>query len=146
MGFEGQDFDDIAGVSPGFVEGLYRVYQATEYPGATQIADATVTHYTPNFSMRRTTVYRSADPFNKVYNWYSVRFDLGPESYAQSSCILMAKSVTTGWVFDEQMSVMLCQTPKDQMMFVMRSLLLRYPRFGDERIHEDTRRATKKEK
>ncbi|WP_182911967.1 2-oxoglutarate dehydrogenase E1 component [Sphingomonas cavernae] len=28
MGYEGQDFDDIAGVSPGFVEGLYRVYQA----------------------------------------------------------------------------------------------------------------------
>lgn len=27
MGYEGQDFDDIAGVSPGFVEGLYRVYQ-----------------------------------------------------------------------------------------------------------------------
>lgn len=29
MGYEGQEFDDIAGVSPGFVEGLYRVYQAT---------------------------------------------------------------------------------------------------------------------
>jgi len=29
MGYEGQDFDDIVGVSPGFVEGLYRVYQAT---------------------------------------------------------------------------------------------------------------------
>ena len=112
---------------------LYRVYQATEYPGATQIADETITHYTPNFSMRRTTAYRSADPFNKVYNWYSVKFDLGPESYAQSNCILMAKSVTTGWVFDEQMSVMLCQTPNDQMMFVMRSLLLRYPRFGDSK-------------
>ncbi|WOK35595.1 2-oxoglutarate dehydrogenase E1 component [Sphingomonas sp. C3-2] len=27
MGYEGQDFDEIAGVSPGFVEGLYRVYQ-----------------------------------------------------------------------------------------------------------------------
>ena len=110
---------------------LYRIYQAAEYPGATQIADATVTRYTPNFVMRRTTVYRSADPFNKVYNWYSVKFDLGPESYAQSNCILMAKSVTTGWVFDEQMSVMLCNTPNDQMMFVIRSLLFRYPRFGN---------------
>jgi hypothetical protein len=111
----------------GLVPLLYRVYQAAAYPGATQIADETITHYTPNFSMRRTTVYRSADPFNKIYNWYSVKFDLGPESYAQSNCILMAKSVTTGWVFDEQMSVMLCHTPNDQMMFVMRSLLVRYP-------------------
>jgi hypothetical protein len=29
------------------------------------------------------------------------------------------------------MSVMLCNTPNDQMMFVMRSILFRYPRFGD---------------
>ncbi|MBB5686173.1 2-oxoglutarate dehydrogenase E1 component [Sphingobium boeckii] len=30
MGFEGQDFDDIAsGVSPGFVEGLYKVFQVS---------------------------------------------------------------------------------------------------------------------
>ena len=108
---------------------LYRVYQAAEYPGAVQVADQTVTHYTPNFVVRRTTVYRTADPFNKVYNWYSVKFALGPESYAQSNCILMAKSVTTGWVFDEQMSVMVCNTPNDQMMFVMRSMLFRYPRW-----------------
>jgi hypothetical protein len=106
---------------------LYRTYQATEYPGATMVADQNVTHYTPNFSMRRTTVYRTDDPFNKVYNWYSVKFDLGPESYAQSNCILMAKSATTGWVLDEQISVMICNTPKDQMMFVMRSIIFRYP-------------------
>ena len=81
--------------------------------------------------MRRTSAYRTNDPFNKVYNWYSVKFDLGPESYAQSNCILMAKSVTTGWVFEEQISVMLCNTPNDQMMFVMRSVLFRYPHFGD---------------
>jgi hypothetical protein len=108
---------------------VYRVYQAAEYPGATMIADQTDTRYTPNFVIRRNTVYRSADPFNKIYNWYSVKFSLGPESYAQSNCILMTKSVTTGWVFDEQMSVMVCNTPNDPMMFVMRSVLFRYPRW-----------------
>ena len=106
---------------------LYRTYQAAEYPGATEVADQTLTHYTPNFVIRRNTVYRSDDEFNKIYNWYSVNFALGPETYAQSNCILMAKSVTTGWVFDEQMSVTVCHTPKDQLMFVMRAIIFRYP-------------------
>ncbi|HJZ48902.1 MAG TPA: hypothetical protein VKE41_17115 [Roseiflexaceae bacterium] len=106
---------------------LYRTYEAAAYPGATVIADQTLTRYTPNLVVRRNTVYRSADRFDQIYNWYSVNFTLGPESYAQSNCILMAKSVTTGWIFDEQMSVTVCHTPKDQMMFVMRSVMFRYP-------------------
>ncbi|HNP73507.1 MAG TPA: hypothetical protein PLO33_16895 [Kouleothrix sp.] len=109
---------------------LYRSFQATEYPGATRVADATITRYTPNFVIRRTSVYRTTDAFNKVYNWYSVRFALGPESYAQSNCILMSASRPRGWGLDEQMSVMVCGTPNDQMMFVMRALIFRYPRFG----------------
>ena len=106
---------------------LYRTYQAAEYPGATMVADHTLTRYTPNFVFRRDTVYRSADSFNQIYNWYSVKFSLGPETYAQSNCILMAKSVTTGWVLEEQMSVTVCSTPNDRMMFVMRSVMFRYP-------------------
>ena len=77
--------------------------------------------------MRRTTVYHSADPFSKVHNWYSVRFDLGPESYLQSNCTLMAKSVTTGGLFDQQISVTVCNTPNGQVMSVMRAVLVRYP-------------------
>ena len=108
---------------------FYVVYGATDYPGATSLGGETLTRYVPNFAIRRTIVYRTNDPFNKVYNWYSTRFALGPESYAQSNCILMSKSVTLGLGFDEQMSVMVCNTPSDQMMFVMRTLLYRYPRF-----------------
>ena len=108
---------------------LFRSYdQATDYPGATRLADDTLVRYTPNFVTKRTTVYRSTDPFNKVYNWYSVRFGLGPETYAQSNCILMSNSFSRGWGLDEQMSVMLCGTPGSQMMFVMRSFIFRYPR------------------
>lgn len=107
---------------------LYRTFQAINYPGATHVADETITRYTPNFVIRRTSVFRTNDAFNKVYNWYSVRFSLGPESYAQSNCILMSKSSTRGWGLEEQMSVMVCGTPNDQMMFVMRSFMLRYPR------------------
>jgi hypothetical protein len=108
---------------------FYAFVSATDYPGAISLGGQTLTHYTPNFAIRRTIAYRTTDPFNKVYNWYSSRFALGPESYAQSNCILMSKSKALGFGFDEQMSVMVCGTPKDQMMFVMRALVFRYPRF-----------------
>lgn len=108
---------------------LWRSYdRATDYPGATRVGDETLVRYTPNFVTKRTTVYRTTDPFNKVYNWYSRRFELGPESYAQSNCILMSNSFRRGWGLDEQMSVMVCGTPSSQMMFVMRSFIFRYPR------------------
>jgi hypothetical protein len=105
---------------------LYTTYQATEYPGATQIADQNIFLYLPNFAWRRTTAYRTGDPFPKVYNWYSSRLSLGPESHAQSNCILMAKSATVGWGIEEQTSVTVCNTPTDRMMFVMRSFYIRY--------------------
>jgi hypothetical protein len=118
----------MAIVCGGLGTAVYVVYGATDYPGATNLGGQTLTRYSPNFVIRRTIAYRTTDPFNKVYNWYSTRFALGPESYAQSSCILMSKSKTLGLGFDEQISVMVCSTPNDQMMFVMRTLIYRYPR------------------
>ena len=107
---------------------LYQLYQATDYPGATHASDQNLFNYTPNFAWRHTAVYRTTDPFPKVYNWYSTRFALGPEAYAQSSCILMARSSTVTWRVEEQMSVMVCNTPTDRMMFVMRAFYIRYSR------------------
>jgi len=107
---------------------VYRTYQATEYPGATRVADQNLTLYTPNFVIRRTTVYRTDDPFSKVYNWYSSKLTLGPENYAQSNCISMSKSATRAWLLEEQMSAMVCNTPSGRMMFVMHALLIRYGR------------------
>src|SRR5262249_6794905 len=115
-----------AGVVLSFL--LYRTYHATDYPGATRIADQNLTLYAPNLVVRRTTVYRTDDPFNKVYNWYSTGFTLGPETYAQSNCILMSKSASRGWQIEEQMSVTVCNTPTGRMMFVMRAVMFRYPR------------------
>jgi hypothetical protein len=105
---------------------LYQLYQATEYPDAARISAENLFNYSPNFAWRRTAVYRTADPFPKVYNWYSNRFALGPETYAQSNCILMARSSTIAWRIEEQMSVMVCNTPTDRMMFVMRAFYVRY--------------------
>jgi hypothetical protein len=107
---------------------LYQLYQATEYPGATRASEDDLFAYTPNFAWRHTAAYRTTDPFPKVYNWYSTRFALGPEAYAQSSCILMARSSTIIWRIEEQMSVTVCNTPNDRMMFVMRAFYIRYSR------------------
>lgn len=104
-----------------------RLAQAADYPGATRLADDTLVRYTPSLVIRRTSSYRTSDPFPAVYNWYSRRFQLGPESHAQSNCILMARSYTTLWLLKEQVTVTVCGTPNGQMMFVSRSGVLRLP-------------------
>ena len=98
--------------------------QAGNFPGATLVADHTIYKGVPHIFMRRDTSYRTTDPFPNVYNWYSSAFDLGPETRAQSSCILMAKA-TTWLAIERQTSVMVCDTPSGRMVFVMRSVGLR---------------------
>ena len=110
----------------GLAVALDQIQRAIEYPGATSVSQQNLTSYLPNFAWRQTAAYRTTDPFPKVYNWYSTRFALGPETYAQSNCILMAKSTTLFWKVEEQMSVMVCNTPTDRMMFVMRAFYVRY--------------------
>jgi hypothetical protein len=105
---------------------LAQTWRATDYPGATRVSDQNLAIYTPNFVLRRTTVYRTDDPFPQVYNWYSNQFILGPENYAQGTCISMSNAADRGWLLEEQMSVMVCNTPNGRMMFVMRAFLVRY--------------------
>jgi hypothetical protein len=105
------------------------LYLAADYPGAAQISSETMVRYTPGLVVKRTNSYRSSDPFPAIYNWYSQRFDLGPEAHAQGNCILMARSFTSFWVLREQITVTLCSTPNGQMMFVTRSSVLPYGRW-----------------
>jgi hypothetical protein len=109
--------------------GLWSAYLPSDYPGATRAASDTRVRYVPSLVLRRTSTYRSSDPFPDVYNWYSKRFGLGPESHAQGGCILMGRSFTTLWVIKEQITVTVCGTPNGQMMFVDRSSVLNYLRW-----------------
>jgi hypothetical protein len=111
------------------VASLWSAYLPADYPGATRAASDTLVRYVPSFVLRRTSTYRSSDPFPDVYNWYSKRFSLGPESHAQGGCILMGRSFTTLWVVKEQITVTVCGTPNGQMMFVDRSSVLNYLRW-----------------
>jgi hypothetical protein len=109
--------------------GLWSAYLPGDYPGATRASSDTRVRYVPSLVLRRTSTYRSSDPFPDVYNWYSKRFSLGPESHAQGGCILMGRSFTTLWVVKEQITVTVCGTPNGQMMFVDRSSVLTYLRW-----------------
>ena len=105
---------------------IVRYRGAADYPGAMLVSDHSVYTPGPYPSIRRDTSYRTLDPFPKVYNWYSSGFGLGPEARAHSGCILMADAGTSLRLVERQMSVMLCDTPKGRMIFVMRSLALHY--------------------
>lgn len=106
--------------------GLWASYLPADYPGAIRSASETKLRYTPGLVLRRVSAYRSSDPFPKVYQWYSRRFDLGPESHAQGACVNMGRSFTTLWLIKEQITVTICGTPNGQMMFVDRSSVLNY--------------------
>lgn len=116
----------VAACAVGASEG----YLAADYPGAQRIGSDTMLRSTTGLAVKRTSVYRSSDPFSAIYNWYSQRFDLGPEAHAQGGCILMGRSFTTLWVVKEQITVTLCGTPNGQMMFVSRSSVLPYGRWA----------------
>jgi hypothetical protein len=106
---------------------VWRVYHAAEYPGAAHVAADNLLRWTPSFAIRRTEAFRSTDAFDKVYNWYSQQFDLGPERFAQSNCLLMARSSHVAGPISLTASVMVCNTHVDRMMFVQRTYILRYP-------------------
>lgn len=105
----------------------WQTYHAARYPGASAIDAGDFIRIAPNFVFRRVETYRSADPFNLIYNWYSQRFGLGPERYATGNCLLMARSSRVFGPLQLNASVMVCDAGPDRMMFVQRTYLLRYP-------------------
>jgi hypothetical protein len=106
---------------------LHIAQTSIQYPGSIQSQASTSTRFYNTFTIRRDAVYRSTDPFSKVYSWYSVGFELGPERHANGTCILMARTRPLFPRVDQNMSVMLCDTPNDRMAFVTRSFIVRYP-------------------
>jgi hypothetical protein len=117
-----------AGALLGFLWLAARYQDAADYPGAARVAGQYIYKFSPNLTVRRDTAYRTADPFPNVYNFYSAGIELGPEAYAQSSCIQMSQAVTELRVFQRSMSVTVCDTPSGRLIFVMRSLSLRLSR------------------
>jgi len=116
----------LAGVlALGGVWALLRWYSPPEFAGAVQTSASSRLYPGRYPVLRRDTTYLSSAPFNRVYTWYSQTFDLGPETHGQGQCILMARSRTRLRIFDEEVSVTLCDTPTGRMILVSRYLTLR---------------------
>jgi hypothetical protein len=117
----------VAAIWGGLGAWAWHTYRAARYPGATAIDATDTVRALPNFVFRRVETYRSDQPFNLIYNWYSQRFGLGPERYATGNCALMARSSNVLGPLHLNASVMVCDTGSDRMMFIQRTYLLRYP-------------------
>jgi hypothetical protein len=105
---------------------VVRYRDAADYPGATFMGANMLYKFSPHVVIRRDTSYQTSAPFSDIYHFYSAGFDLGPEQHAQGACILMANATTTAWVIETEMAVTLCDTPEGRMIFVMRTVSLRW--------------------
>jgi hypothetical protein len=70
--------------------------------------------------------YFTTDDFTDVYNWYSVTFDLGAESRAIERCILLEGPIDRV-VLERAYSVLLCNAPDGQYVYVTRTTRLKLP-------------------
>jgi hypothetical protein len=93
--------------------------QAGQYPDSVPLSNHSNYRGLP-FEYRWDNSYRTSDNFADVYNWYSVKFDLGAESRANGNCILLEGSHDQ-LAFRRRTSVFLCHTGYGQMIYVTRS-------------------------
>lgn len=105
---------------------FFRWYVPVEFPGARLTSDSSQFHPDRWPSLRRDTSYESSAPFNEVYKWYSLTYQLGPELYGNGPCILMARSSSTLRVFEHDVGVTVCDTPYGQKILVSRTVTFRW--------------------
>lgn len=92
--------------------------QSAQYPGSIPISEHSNYRGLPR-QYRWDNTYRTGDSFTRVYNWYSTTFALGAESRANGKCILL-EGVNQQLIIDRQISVLLCNTGDNQMIYVSR--------------------------
>ena len=100
-------------------------YAGANFPGSTMTSDHTLVRPGLVTTIRRDTSFESSAPFNEVYIWYSITYELGPAQYGQGTCIVMARSRTILRVIDNDVGIMVCDTPRGRNSIVSRSLSLR---------------------
>jgi len=92
---------------------------AARYPGSMPISSHSNYKGLP-FEYRWDNSYRTSDNFTDVYNWYSIRFDMGAEARANGDCILL-EADNAQVIFERHISVFLCSTRYGRMIYVTRS-------------------------
>ena len=90
----------------------------TQYPGSIPISSHSNYRGLP-FEYRWDDAYQTTDNFTTVYNWYSVKYDLGAEVGAVEKCIIL-DGTADQWVAQRHISVSLCNVPAGQYIYVTR--------------------------
>lgn len=70
--------------------------------------------------------YATHAPMDQVYGWYSIKFELGPESQANGGCSLL-EDVKSNFLAERYFGVLICEVGDQRMMFVTRATKL-FPR------------------
>ena len=89
-----------------------------QYPGSISISSHSNYRGLP-FEYRWDDSYQTTDNFTTVYNWYSVKYDLGAEVGAVERCIVL-DGTGDQWVAQHHISVSLCNVPAGQLIYVTR--------------------------
>ena len=98
---------------------INRDRRTAQYPGSTPISAHSNYASLPR-TYRWDDSFRTSDEFTAVYNWYSVNFNMGAESRANGSCILL-ETDDEFFRAERFMSVFICGTPEGQLVFVSRT-------------------------
>jgi hypothetical protein len=106
-----------------FVLTFGRARQETYYPGSVALSNHANYRGLPT-QLRWDNSYLTTDPFNDVYRWYSIKFDLGAEDRALGNCITLEGPIEH-LLLEQTINVEICGTSNGQMVFVSRSMALR---------------------
>ena len=95
---------------------------AAQYPNSKQISSHS--KYRLPFNYLWDDVYATEDPINLVYQWYSVRYELGAESRANGGCSLIEDRKTRLGV-TRYIGVLVCEMGDERLIYVNRETALR---------------------
>ncbi|MDJ0752032.1 MAG: hypothetical protein QNJ45_00825 [Ardenticatenaceae bacterium] len=97
--------------------------QAAVYPNSSVITSNS--KYRLPSSFRWDDAYSTTDDFRDVFTWYSITFDLGPETAANGGCAMTEEIATLLFVFDRYTGVMICEMGDERLIYVNRTTYLR---------------------
>ena len=98
---------------------INRDRQQAQYPGSTPVSAHSNYSSLPR-TYRWDDTFRTQDGFTAVYNWYSRNFNMGAESRANGTCILL-EADNEFYRTQRFMTVFICGTPDGQLVFVSRT-------------------------
>jgi hypothetical protein len=97
--------------------------QAARYPGAAPVSDRSF--YTLRYTFWNN-VYLTPDPIEEVHNWYVNRLDMNlvDDQWVGEDCLLLNR-LRRGFDIEQELGVLVCETPAGQEVYVTRSIALR---------------------